>query len=95
MGSTLVKAVREILVKVSPGVNFINVLGAAFMCTDPESANKCDSLVSTQQCRFTLLGPTSVKAASKMMVKVSPRISDAVLSGHLTPVARGETTSLF
>ncbi len=47
-----------------PGVNFINVLRAAFMRADPESAK----IQSGQQCRFTLLGPTSVKAEHKMLM---------------------------
>jgi len=41
-----VKDVRRILMKLSPGVNFINVLRTAFMRTDPKSAKKHSQAVS-------------------------------------------------
>jgi len=34
------------LMKLSPGVNFTNILGAAFACADPESAKRQLSLSS-------------------------------------------------
>ena len=50
------------------GVNFINILRAAFTSADPKSAKKTVKLSSF----FALLGYASVKAASKMLVKLTP-----------------------
>ncbi len=52
---------------VKPGVNFINVLRAAFACADPKST-KNDNL----NVFFMLLGPSCVKAARRMLVKMTP-----------------------
>jgi len=49
-----------------PGVNFINILGAAFMRTDPESAKKTDNLTVF----FSLLGSAHIKLARIVLVKV-------------------------
>jgi len=38
LGSAGIKAARKMLVKLTTGVNFIDVLRAAFMPVDPESA---------------------------------------------------------
>ncbi len=54
-----------------PGVNFINVLQAAFKRADPECAKKDTS----QQCRLALLGPRRLKAARIMLVKLTPSLS--------------------
>ncbi len=48
------------------GVNFFNVLRAAFALADP----KCAKRHSSWQCRLALLGPTSVKAARKTLMKL-------------------------
>jgi hypothetical protein len=40
------------------------------MLTDPKSTKRH----SSQQCRFTLLGPTIVKVSRKMMMKLTPGI---------------------
>jgi hypothetical protein len=48
--SVRVKAVCEMLVKLITGVNFINILQAAFMHTDTESAK--DSQVNSIILRF-------------------------------------------
>ena len=53
-----------------PGVNFTKVLKAAFTPADPESAKKTVKLSSF----FALLGSSSVKAASKMLVKLTPGV---------------------
>jgi hypothetical protein len=53
--------------KLTAGVNFINILRAAFMCTDTENTKR----QSSQQCRFVLLGFTSVKALRKMLAKLN------------------------
>jgi len=49
------------------GVNFINVLQAAFKCADPKS-KKCTQVISVF-LRF--LGSASPKAACKMFVKLA------------------------
>jgi len=51
-----------------PGVDLINVLRTAFTHVDPECAKKRVS----QQYHLALLGPTSVKAARKTLVKLTP-----------------------
>jgi len=53
----------------NPGLNFINVLSAAFTNVDPKCAKKRQS---SQQCHLALLGPMSVKAARKTLVKLTP-----------------------
>jgi len=50
------------------GVNFIKVLQAAFTRVDSKSTKK----TSSHQCLFALMGPTHVKAACKMLVKLTP-----------------------
>jgi len=44
LGSAHVKAVRKMLVKLTRGVNFINILLKAFMFVGPKSAEKTDKL---------------------------------------------------
>jgi len=39
------KAARKMLMKLTAVVNFINVLRAAFVLADPESAKKTDNLI--------------------------------------------------
>ncbi len=51
----------------SSGVNFTNVLQAAFMLIDPESIKKIDNLTVF----FTLLGSARVKAVRRMLMKLS------------------------
>jgi len=46
--------------KLTPRVNFTNVLWVAYMCADPKSAKKRES---RHCCLFALLGPMCVKAA--------------------------------
>jgi len=50
------------------GLNFINILRTAFMCPDPKSVKKTVKL----SIYCTLLGSTSVKAARKTLVKLTP-----------------------
>jgi len=50
------------------GVNFINVLRAAFTRTDPKSVKKTDDLTVF----FALLGTAHMKAALKTLVKLTP-----------------------
>ncbi len=60
-----------------PGVNFINVLRAAFTRADPESAKKTVKL----SVFFALSGSVkSVKAAHRTLVKLTPDIRIMSLS---------------
>jgi len=52
----------------SPGLNFINVLRTAFMLADPKCSKKTFKLAVS----FGALGPTNIKAARKMLVKLTP-----------------------
>jgi len=54
--------------KLTQGLNFINVLRTAFTCVDPESVR----IQSNPQYLFTLLGSTCAKAARKMLMKSTP-----------------------
>ncbi len=53
------------------GVNFINILRAAFMHADPESVKKIDNLTVF----FTLLGSARVKVVCRMLIKLSPGVN--------------------
>ena len=53
----------------SPGVNFTNVLRTALTHADPKSANKLLNLTVF----FALLGFVGVKAAHRMLLKLTPR----------------------
>ncbi len=54
-----------------PGVNFIRVLQAAFMCADPKRAKKIVKL----SVFFALSGSTCIKAVYKMLVKLFIRFN--------------------
>jgi len=56
--------------KLRPGVNFINVLKAAFTLADPKSTKKTDGLTVC----FALLGSVLIKASRKMLVKSTPGV---------------------
>jgi len=56
------------LMKLTPGINFINVLQAAFTPANPESAKRKVKL----SVFFPLLGSASAKAARRMLVKLTP-----------------------
>ena len=62
------KAACKMLVKLTPGVNFTNVLQAAFTSADPKSTKKTVKLSSF----IALLGFAHVKAAHRMLVKLTP-----------------------
>ena len=51
------------------GINFTNILRAAFRCADPKSTKKTVKLSSF----FALLGSAPAKAAHRMWVKLTPR----------------------
>jgi len=62
------KTVLKMLVKLTPCVNFINVLQAAFEHADPKSVKKTDNL----KVSFTLSGFACAKAAHRMLMKSTP-----------------------
>ncbi len=59
------------LMKLTPGLNFINVLRTAFTLIDPKRVKKTDDLTVF----FTLLGSTSVKAVPRTLMKLSPGVN--------------------
>jgi hypothetical protein len=62
--STGAKAAHKMLVKLTTGVNFTNILHKAFTRSDPKSAKETDSLTLF----FAQLGSARAKAALKMLV---------------------------
>jgi len=52
-----------------PGVNFINILQAAFTCKDPEGAKKTGKLLKVF---FVHSGFALVKDALRMLMKLTP-----------------------
>jgi len=56
--------------KLTPGVNFINILRKALACKDPKSAKKTDGLTVF----FALLGSAHIKAFCKMLMKLTPGV---------------------
>jgi hypothetical protein len=59
------------LVKLTTGVNFINILRTAFALVAPRGVR----IQSNCQCLFTLLESTSVKAVCRMLMKLSPAVN--------------------
>ncbi len=59
--------------RTAPGVNFTNVLHAAFTLVDPEIVKKIDNLTVF----FTLLRSVSVKAVRRTLMKLSPGYATA------------------
>jgi len=57
--------------KLSPGVNFINVFRTAFMCVDPKNVK----IQSSRQYIFALLGYTLIKAVRKHVGEIDPSFS--------------------
>ncbi len=66
------KAARRTLMKLTPGLNFINVLHTAFTHVDPESVR----IQSNPQYLFTLLGSTGAKAVRRKLMKLTPGVPD-------------------
>ncbi len=54
------------LMKLTASVNLTNILKAAFVCSDPESAKKIDNLTVF----FALLGSAHAKAAYIILMKL-------------------------
>ncbi len=68
LGPTSVKAARKMMVKLTPGLDFINIIRTAFTPVVPQSVRTQSSC----QYLFTLLGPTSVKAVRRTLMKLTP-----------------------
>jgi len=66
--SKLQKSKTHLLSGWSPGLDFINVLCTAFTPVVPQSVRT----QSSRQYLFTLLGPTSVKAVRRTLMKWTP-----------------------
>jgi hypothetical protein len=62
------------LMKSTPGVNFINILRTAFMLIDPKSIKKIDNLTDF----FTLLGSARLKAVRRTLIKLSPGVTGSI-----------------
>ena len=62
------KAACLMMVKLTPGVNFINVQQAPFMLVDPKSAKNIDGLTVF----FALSGSSHAKTASRKVLKLTP-----------------------
>ncbi len=67
-GSAFVKAAQRMLMKLTPGVNFVNFLLAAFMHADPKFAKKTGNM----SVFFVLLGSSCIKSDHRMLVKLTP-----------------------
>jgi len=68
-GSSSVKAAGRTLIKLTaPGLNFISIPRTAFMPVAPQSVRT----QSSHQYLFTLLGPMSVKAVHRTLMKLTP-----------------------
>jgi hypothetical protein len=52
------------LMKLTPGVNFTNILHAAFTCADPKGAKETDGL----NVFFAVLGSEYIKAGLKRLM---------------------------
>jgi len=68
LGSMSVKAAHKTLVKLTPGVDFTNILCSAFM-----HANTKSTKIWIFDCIFPLLGSALVKALRKVLAKLTPQ----------------------
>jgi len=68
LGATGVKAARKKFMKLTPGLNIINILSKAFTHADPKWVKMTVKL----SIFFTLLVSTSAKVACKMLMKLTP-----------------------
>ncbi len=66
------KAAHQILIKLTQGVKFINILCIDFTRQDPQSVN----IQSSCQYLFTLLGSEGIKDAHKMLMKLTPDVGN-------------------
>ena len=68
-GFSYKKGTHKILMKLTPGLNFINVLCTAFTLEEPKSIKKTDN----SSVFFMLLGSTSLKAKCKYVAEIDSR----------------------
>jgi len=68
LGPASIKVACRTLMKLTSGLNFINVLHTAFTNGDPKNIKKTVKL----SIFLTLLGSASVKAARRMLMKLTP-----------------------
>jgi len=61
------KCACKMLMKLTPGVNFIKILCTSFMLVDPKSIKKIDNL----SIFFMLLGSAHVKAVCRTLMKLT------------------------
>ncbi len=71
-GSGSANAAHRMLVKLTRDVNFTNILYTAFILVDPESLKNS---VKYHQYLLTLLVSASIKAVSRMLVKLIPGLN--------------------
>jgi len=64
----------KMLMKLTPWVNFTNIIHAASMHADPKSTKK----QSSHQCLFSLLGSARKKSAQKMLMKLTPDFFEVI-----------------
>jgi len=69
------KPVCEMSVKLTTGLNFINVLLTAFTLIDPKSIKRHWWL----NCIFTLLGSTRAKAVQRTLMKLTPGVGNFMM----------------
>jgi len=70
LGAMSAKDLSKTLMKLTPGVNFIDILLAALAQRDPESAKKSDNLTVF----LALLGYRRIKAAGRRLMKLTPDV---------------------
>jgi len=75
--SSSVKVAQRLLMKLTPGLNFISILYTAFTLADSKSVKKTVRL----SIFFTLSGSTSIKASHKTLVKLTPVQFSLFISG--------------
>ncbi len=78
LGPTQVKAAHKMLMKLTPGIDFTNILWATFKHKDPITTKRhwcCN-------CLFTLLGSASVKGACRHAGEIDPRLAPPTTIGQ-------------
>jgi len=80
------------LVKLTTGVNFTNIIRAAFALEDPKRAKRH----WWHECLFVLLWSSRIKASSKHVVEIDPRFRILTLEQERPfPVAQIELVDKF
>jgi len=82
------KTKEKSFIGLATGVNFINILGAAFTRKDPKSSKKTAKL----SIIFALLGSLRVKAARRMLMKLTPGVNSIKRCFYLALQCPSSTT---